>query len=302
LTISSPAEGAAVNSPVPVVATAVPPDQLYTLRLYVDGFAVMYLPVVNVQQHIWMPNGSHTIEIVAEDVSGYIATATTHVNVVAQEAGLTNIQNDPSWLSCSAVLVSGFTCASGLGVAASSLSFHQASPSLDGSAAKFSIGGKTPYSNELYWNPLGGGSNVSHFVYDLWFYIDHGDAPQSLEFDVNQAFGGKRWTWGSQCDFDQTHKWDIWDPLHGQWLPTSVPCNHFPSNTWIHLTWTLERVGDQVHYITLQVADQTYNVDTYYSAEPNWYEEEIDVAFQMDGNYKQEPYNVWLDEVTLAAF
>jgi hypothetical protein len=30
--------------------------------------------------------------------------------------------------------------------------------------------------------------------------------------------------------------------------------------------------------------------------------EEIDVAFQMDGNYEQEPYNVWLDEVKLTAY
>src|SRR5215467_10883907 len=133
LTISSPGEGAAVNSPVPVVATATPPDPLYTLRLYVDGFAVMYLPVGSVQQHIWMPNGPHTIEVVAEDVAGYIATAMTHVNVVAQEAGLTNIQNDPTWRSCSAVMVSEFTSASGLGFAASSLSIHQSSTSLDGS-------------------------------------------------------------------------------------------------------------------------------------------------------------------------
>jgi hypothetical protein len=42
----------------------------------------------------------------------------------------------------------------------------------------------------------------------------------------------------------------------------------------------LERVGDQVHYLSVSVADQTYTVDTYYTAQPNWYQEEIDVAFQ----------------------
>jgi hypothetical protein len=29
-----------------------------------------------------------------------------------------------------------------------------------------------------------------------------------------------------------------------------------------------------VHYITLNVADQTYNVDTYFTAQPNWHQEE----------------------------
>jgi hypothetical protein len=59
---------------------------------------------------------------------------------------------------------------------------------------------------------------------------------------------------------------------------TDVPCNHFPSDTWIHLVWTLERVGNQGHYISLNLADQIYNVYAYDSAEPNWYKEEVDVA------------------------
>ena len=301
ISVSEPTIGATVNSPVHLVAAVQPPDPVYTVRVYVDGQAVMYTPNMNVDQHIWMPNGQHTMEIVAEDVAGYIATNTIQVNVVAQDSGLPNIQNIPEWVSCSAV-ISGNTCAAGLGQAVSSLTLDQTAPSLDGSAAKFSMGGLTPYSNELYWIPLGGGNSVSHFVYDLWFYVSDGGAPQSLEFDVNQAFGGSRWTWGSQCDFDQTHLWNIWDPLNEKWQVTDVPCTPFPSNTWIHLEWTLERVGNQVHYITLNVANQTYNVDTYYTAQPNWYQEEIDIAFQMDGNYKQQPYDVWLDEVTLSAY
>jgi Big-like domain-containing protein len=299
LSISSPANGASVNSPVPIVAAATPPDPIYTVRVYVDGFAIMYSPHTNVNQLIWMPNGPHTVEIVAEDTAGYIATASLQLNVIGQEPGALNIQDSPNWVSCSAVLASGSTCAAGLGTAVSSFALGQSSPSLDGSAAKFSLSGSHPYSNELYWTPLGGGDNVSHFTYDLWFYIDNGDAPQSLEFDVNQAFGGTRWTWGTQCDFDQTHHWDIWDPLNGVWRPTSVPCNHFPSNTWIHLIWRFERVGNQVHYISVSVADQVYDVDTYYTAQPKWYQEEIDIAFQMDGNYAQQPYSVWLDEVNL---
>jgi len=300
LSITSPANGASVNSPVPILAIATPPDPIYTVRLYVDGFAVLYSPNTTLNQLIWMPNGQHTVEIVAEDTAGYVATTSMQVNVTGQEPGALNLQDHPDWVSCSAV-IAGSTCAAGLGVATSNLSLHQSTPSLDGSAAKFSLAGTHSYSNELYWTPIGGGNSVSHFAYDLYFYIDNGNAPQSLEFDVNQAFGGTRWTWGTQCDFDQTHKWNIWDPLNEIWVPISIPCNHFPSNTWIHLVWNLERVGNQVHYISVSVAGQEYPVDVYYTAQPNWYQEEIDIAFQMDGNYKQEPYDVWLDEVNLFA-
>jgi hypothetical protein len=278
-----------------VIAKAVPPDQIYWLRLYVDGFAVYDSFTNDIDQFIWMPLGPHTIEVAAEDVAGYIVTATLLPRV-------SNIQNLAGWQSCSAVFSTGLTCAAGLGTASSKLIQGQSTPSLDGSSAQFTMGGPNAYSNELYWYPIGGANSVSHFTYDLWFYVDDGNAAQSLEFDVNQAFGGTRWTWGSQCDFNQTGKWDIWDPLHGVWVPTSVPCKHFPSRTWIHLVWRLERVGNQVHYITLNVADQNYTVDTYYTAQPNWYQEEIDIAFQLDGNYKQQPYNVWLDKVTLNAY
>jgi hypothetical protein len=57
---------------------------------------------------------------------------------------------------------------------------HQSSPSLDGVAAQFSLGGSHRYSDELYWYPLGGGRNVSRFIFDLWFYIDDGNAPRLL--------------------------------------------------------------------------------------------------------------------------
>ncbi len=298
LSISTPMNGATVSSPVPIIATASPPDPIYTVRLYVDGFAVLYSPNTTLNQLIWMTNGQHTVEVVAEDTAGYIATTSMNVNVIGQEPGALNIQDRPNWVSCSAVIANS-TCAAGLGVAESTLSLHQESPSLDGSAARFSLGGNHAYSNELYWIPLGGGNSVSHFTYDLWFYISDGNAPQSLEFDVNQAYGGTRWTWGTQCDFNDTHHWDIWDPLNELWKPTSIPCDHFPSKTWVHLIWHFERIGNQVHYIDLSVADQSYTVDTYYTAQPNWTQEEIDIAFQMDGNYQQQPYSVWLDEVNL---
>ena len=49
LSITSPANGASVNSPVPILAIAIPPDPIYTVRLYVDGFAVLYSPQYDAQ-------------------------------------------------------------------------------------------------------------------------------------------------------------------------------------------------------------------------------------------------------------
>jgi hypothetical protein len=134
----------------------------------------------------------------------------------------------------------------------------------------------------------------------MYFMVDQPDRPQALEFDVNQAFGNVRWVMGTECNFKGSGKWDVWDGKKG-WQPTSVPCKPFPANKWIHLVWEFERAGDQVHYISVTIDDQTYPLDLLYSNESNWTMESIDVAFQMDGNYAQQPYNVWLDNVTLTA-
>jgi len=276
------------------------------MRVYVDQLAVYFAFTSSINTQIFVAPGQHTLEVMAEDNQGYISATILNITVTTQsQTTISSIQAMPGWQSCSATFPTGSgrdgqICAAGLGTAQSTMTENQSSPAMDGKSAKFDMGGPTPYSNMLYFNPVAGGNNVSHFTYDLYFYIDNPDAAQALEFDINQTFGGNRWVWGSECNFNGSGKWDIWDDING-WTPTSIACTPFPANTWIHLVWTVERVGNQVHYISLQVGDQTYNVDTYFQNQPDWTLEEIDVAFQMDGNYEQEPYNVWLDEVTLTA-
>ena len=207
----------------------------------------------------------------------------------------------PDWQWCTAQL-NHQPCASGRGNATSSKTDNQASPSLDGSSSKFTIAGPTGYSNALWWKSVSGGLDAAHFSYDVSFYIDHPEISEALEFDVNQSFNGSRYVWGSECNFKGTHKWDIWDPKGFVWVPTNLPCPVFSANTWHHITWLLERVNSQVHYISLTVDGNTMPVDIYKDLQPKFNGTDINVAFQLDGDVKQHPYNVWLDEVTLKAW
>jgi len=306
LTVSSPTDGVTVTSPLTVTASASPKNPIFFMRVYVDQLAVYFTFTNSINTQIFVAPGQHKLEVMAEDNQGYISATILNINVTSQsQTTISNIESMPGWQSCSALFPSGSgrdgqICAAGLGTAESTLTQNQSTPAMDGQSAKFSMGGPTAYSNMLYFNAIAGGNNVSHFTYDLYFYIDNTNASQALEFDLNQTYGGNRWVWGSECNFNGSGKWDIWDDING-WKPTIYDCNPFPANRWIHLVWNVERVGDQVHYISLTVGDQTYNIDTYYSNQPDWTLEEIDVAFQMDGNYKQEPYNVWLDKVQLTA-
>jgi hypothetical protein len=308
LTISNPTEGGTVTSPINVVANANPKNPIFFMRVYVDQLAVYYTFANSINTRIFTSPGTHKLEVMAEDNQGYISATLLNVTVSSQQAQttITDIQAMPGWQSCSALFPTGSgrdgqICAAGQGTAESTMTENQAAPAMDGKSAKFTMGGPTAYSNMLYFNPVAGGDNVSHFTYDLYFYIDNPNASQALEFDINQTFGGNRWVWGSECSFNASGKWDIWDDVNG-WKPTIYDCKPFPANTWIHLVWDVERVGNQVHYISLTVGDQTYKIDTYYPNQPDWTLEEIDAAFQMDGDYKQEPYNVWLDQVKLTAY
>ena len=55
-----------------------------------------------------------------------------------------------------------------------------------------------------------------------------------------------------------------------------------------------------MHYISVQVNGNTYPLDRYYSDQHDGSMGWIKVAFQMDGNVSQTPYNAWLDQVNLA--
>lgn len=309
--IAQPGNGATVTSPLTLAAVAeLARTTIGSMQVYIDGSADYYTTYNQFTTRLWMNAGSHNIEVLVADINGNLvsSTLTVHVTGTAYET-IDNSQNLSGWEYCSAVYpqgspVTGPACAAGLGTAVSTMTQNVASPSLSGSSAHFTMGGSTGYSNELYTLPLGGGHDPTHFVYDFYVMVDDPTAPQALEFDINQTIGDTRWTWGTECNFNghypQMGEWDVWDGAgSGTWKETSVQCPRFPTNQWQHIVLTAERVGQQVHYIALQVNGTNYPLDLYYGAQQNWPLGGINVAFQLDGNYKQQPYNAWLDEVSL---
>jgi hypothetical protein len=305
--VSTPANGATVNSPAHIVASANLQNHIKYMRVYVDGTPTLFTFFNSIDQRLWMADGSHNIIVLATDDQGNNSSTSFTVNVAPPATqSITDIQNMPAWEPCTDLFDPGHPrggqiCAAGLGPATATMAQNQSSPSLSGSSTKFSLTGGHIYSNELWTQWLGGGTNTTHFIYDLYFYVDNPAVTQALEFDVNQSFGGHRWVYGTECNIRADGVWDVWDGVNG-WTPTKVPCTGLPANTWIHLVWTFERVGNQVHYISVQVGDTVFPVDQYQNFEPVWTMEDINVAFQMDDDYAAQPYNVWLDKVTLTTY
>ena len=161
--MSTPSDGANVSSPTHVYAQTTLPNIAYT-RVYIDGTAQQFTFYNTVDSLLWMSPGSHQIEILATDKSGNQASTTFSVTVDdSTPAPVTQIQAMPNWEPCSADFPPGHpragqTCAAGLGNAVSTMTENQALPSMSGKSAKFTMGGPTPYSNELYTKFLGGGN------------------------------------------------------------------------------------------------------------------------------------------------
>ena len=213
-------------------------------------------------------------------------------------ATYSNIDQMSGWQSCSVCAGAG-----GAGsVAPFSLRQFISSPSMDGHSAQFNLGGTHPYSNALWWRQLGANPGVKNFVYDLYYYIKNPSAPQSLEFDVNQALNGKKYIFGTECDFKWTHTWHVYNPAAAHWVITSVPCRVPAAYTWNHIRLASHRNSNG----SMTFVSVTVNGHTYYFNQTYWpraaSSSELNVAFQMDGNGTQTDYSVWLDRVTLTAF
>jgi len=104
-------------------------------------------------------------------------------------------------------------------------------------------------------------------------------------------------TWGHECRVAGGNEWDIWDNTAGKWLPTGIPCNPI-ENGWNHLTLHVARTSsNQLQYQSITFNGVTHVLNWTYSpfSAPGWYG--ITVNYQMDGNYRQSPYTVYVDKL-----
>ncbi len=170
---------------------------------------------------------------------------------------------------------------------------------MNGNSTRFWIGAGKPYSDALWWRQLGAKPGARHFVYDLYFYLTSPTSPQALEFDVNQSVNGLKYIFSTECDIAYGHTWRVWDTKNWRWMNTGVTCVQPAAYKWHHLVLQFERTTDnRERYISMQFDGKTsyWNI---YASPRKQNASELNVAFQEDGNYRQTPYSVWLNKVTL---
>lgn len=301
VTISAPGNGSASGSPVHVVASGSAPGGAVGMQIYADGALVYgnasstvdtYVSLAvgwhNLAVKVWGNNGWNTYSSVNVDVQN--SSVDTPTATPSAATAVYNIQQQPNWSSCSA-------CAGGATVPYS-MTEGVANPSLSGSAAQFWLGGSTPYSSALWWKELTP-VTAANFKYDADFYVQNPGAVQGLEFDVNQVIGGYRYIFGTECDVRYTGTFRVWDTANGGWVTTGVPCAAPAANAWNHITWEFQRTSSgQALFVAVTLNGVRSPVNLSFWPKPNS-GSELNVAFQMDGNYIQENYSAWVDNVTL---
>lgn len=313
VTVTSPTPGASLGSPAHFTASAISANQypITSMMIYVDDQSQYTTYASSLDTYVNLGPGNHTAVVKSWDASGAIYAQTVPFTVGSVDASpasassvtgastISDIQQMWGWNSCSDCAGAG----QNVPMAQFSMTQNVGSPSLDGNATQFWLGGNTPYANALWWKDLSSGSGASHFTYDLYFYMDNPNAAEALEFDVNLVYNGRYYVFGTQCSPRWSGTWDTWNANDGTWNSTGVGCPTFPAYNWNHVTIELERTWDsQLHWIAITMNGARHPIDRYVASNPTGYNNGVGIDFQMDGDYNQENYSVWLDKVSLSYY
>ncbi len=327
--VSSPGNGASVQSPVHFVATGQSPN----CKKGVSSVGIFTAPNVlaksssgtHIDTYLTLSPGTYNVTVQEKDNCGWSASKTVKIKVGSADTGgsgstvggatLSALQSQNGWtgyallpplyLICPDCKADGPRAKWGI-------SQKVKSPSLSGSATKYDIGGKMLFADVLYNKHLIGdfSSNgmadkartlvptLHEFTYDVYFWVDNAEISQALEFDINQSFGDHRYVWGHECRIAGGHQWDTWDNTKMHWVPSGIPCKP-KSKAWNHLILKGKRTSDNhlvFQSVTLNGVTNKFNRTDVPKYTKNWYG--VSIAFQMDLNVKTQPYSVYLDKLS----
>jgi major membrane immunogen (membrane-anchored lipoprotein) len=322
VTVTSPKAGGNVGSPVNFTASATTTCSkgVATMGIYTAPNQLAYVGNgASLNTNLTLSSGTYSATVTEWDNCG--GASSTPVTVTVSGGGgtsggnsFTDVQHASGWgkygqdaptyVDCSPSPCDGVTF---------SMAQNVKSPSMSGEATEFNLSGTTDFGDALFNNHLIGSQssqgmpdtnhtevNTYHnFTYDVYFYGTDLGAAQALEFDINQFFDSMGFIFGHECRIAGGNEWDVWDNATSHWVPTGIPC--YPNdNSWNHLTIQVERTSsNELTYqsITLNGVTNTLNwTYNHGSAPSSWWG--VTVNYQMDGNDKQTPYSVYLDQLT----
>jgi len=328
VSVSSPASGSTVGSPVHFVATAGSTScakGVASMGIYKAPYQLAYtVSGTKLDTYLSLSAGSYTANVTQWDYCGGAATKAVSFTVSASATskisttGKTfyNVQASNGWSGHGELPPVYDMCSSCSGVAWS-MTRGISSPSMDGKATKYSISGTRPYADVLWNNHvIGDGSTqgvsdsshtlvnkLHNFTYDAYFYGSNLGVAENIEFDIGQFFSGMQFMFGTQCQVINGAVWGVWDSAHGHWVSTKIPCRP-KNNAWNHVVIQFQRTSDNrllYKSFTLNGVTSTLNWSYGHASAPgNWWG--VAVNFQLDGNYNLADYSVYVDKMNISYY
>lgn len=315
--VTSPTSNSTVGSPANFVATSTTtcPLGVASMGIYTSPGKLAYtVGGSKLNTSLSLSPGTYNTTVEEWDHCGGAATKQVTITVSGNGKMFSNLQaaggwkgyaqQPPSYGDCNGCTPSGpgTTWAMYQGVK---------NPTLSGSSTQYNLGGAWAYTDVLWNNHLIGDfssqglpdsshtivPNLHDFTYEVYFFGSNLGASQALEFDLNQFFNNMGFTWGHECRVAGGNEWDIWDNAGGKWVSTGIPCNPI-ENGWNHLILQVSRTSsNQLLYKSITFNGVTHVLNRTYSpfSAVGWYG--VTVNYQMDGNYKQSPYTVYVDKL-----
>ena len=174
-------------------------------------------------------------------------------------------------------------------------------PSVDGSALKIALISGQPYTGIHAYRNLPATQTATTFDLTLFFYFSSVTPMQALEFTMNSWVNNQRWEWALQWENigdgtpQQGHPptWRLWTGM--SWQNIGVR-QHLSAQMWHKLHLKGDLVHGQVHYISFTCDETSANLDQIFApvSSPG---NKLAVAVQLDGDGREDPYQVYIDSV-----
>jgi hypothetical protein len=311
VTLTTPINGALVTSPVGFSASAASGYPVTGWVIYADSTAVYTSGAASsISPSLALATGSHQIIVRAWNSTGAYGSANLGVTVgtasptpPSNALVFSKLEDTGGWMSCSSP-----TCSGGIAAAATYwMAPNQTTPALDGSSAEFYIDGPQ-YATDLFGLTFTHNAAVSHFIHDFYVYVDQASvsAIEALEFDLFHVANGNKYMFGTECNYWKS-TWDVWNEASQQWISTNAACSQFAPNSWHHVQWAVEQVGNQIHYLTVTVDGSTQTIGAAYAYQPappsSWQNGSLGVQIQQDLSYTPgSGAHEWVDKETVYAW
>jgi len=190
------------------------------------------------------------------------------------------------------------------GSAVASSHYPISSPSLDGHAREFSMS-YSDKGGERFSLTFGHNSEVTHFVYDTYVYVNDASQLANLEMDVNQVVSnGRTVIFAFQCS-GNSGKWEYSTIENNSphWHASSLACNprSWKSKVWHHIQIASHREGDNVTYdgVSFDGDYKTIDKGGAGSLALHWGAADLNLNFQLDGADSRGEVVMYQDKLTI---